>query len=431
MASEIKVPSVGESVTEVTIGKWLKHEGEAVAKDEVVLSLETDKVNVEVTAPEAGVLRGVKKAEGDTATIGEVVATVEAGAAAAAGAAAQGKGAGAPEAKSAPGKGPAASAPAGSGNPAPAGAAAPTAPAQGGGQGTGYVMPAAERMMATDKVPADQVRGTGPGGRVLKEDVQRAKAAGGEAPSASASAPAPTAGAGAPQGLEQVVRMTALRRKVAERLVSAQQTAAILTTFNEVDMTQVMALRRAHQDAFVARYGIKLGFMSFFVKAAVDALRAFPDINAQIRGTDIVYKNYYDVGVAVGSDKGLVVPVVRRAELLSFAELEQTIAAYGKKARDGKLTLDEMTGGTFTISNGGVYGSMMSTPILNPPQSGILGMHGIMERPVGVDGKIELRPMMYIALSYDHRIVDGKGAVGFLKRIKQCIEAPERMLLEI
>ena len=225
--------------------------------------------------------------------------------------------------------------------------------------------------------------------------------------------------------------MSGLRRRIAERLVQAQQTAAILTTFNEVDMTAVMALRRAHQESFVARYGIKLGFMSFFVKAAVDALRAYPEINAEIRGTDVVYRRYYDVGVAVGGDKGLVVPVVRRAELLSFAEIEQTISAYGVKAKAGKLTLDEMTGGTFTISNGGVYGSMMSTPILNPPQSGILGMHSIIDRPVGVDGKIELRPMMYLALSYDHRIVDGKGAVSFLKRIKSCIEAPERMLLEI
>ena len=438
MASEIKVPSVGESVSEVTIGKWLKQEGEQVAKDEVVLALETDKVNVEVTSPEAGVLRGIKKAEGDTATIGEVVATVEAG-----------SGAGSP--------------PAAGGTTEAPGQQARTQPAEkptvsktmvsaqdrgsapaakDGSQATGdaqaFVMPAAGRMMATEGVTPDQVQGTGPGGRVLKEDVQRAQGGAGrgaepQASSRPAPAPAP-APSPAPQAtgeLEQVVRMSGLRRRIAERLVQAQQTAAILTTFNEVDMTAVMALRRAHQESFVARYGIKLGFMSFFVKAAVDALRAYPEINAEIRGTDVVYRRYYDVGVAVGGDKGLVVPVVRRAELLSFAEIEQTISAYGVKAKAGKLTLDEMTGGTFTISNGGVYGSMMSTPILNPPQSGILGMHSIIDRPVGVDGKIELRPMMYLALSYDHRIVDGKGAVSFLKRIKSCIEAPERMLLEI
>jgi 2-oxoglutarate dehydrogenase E2 component (dihydrolipoamide succinyltransferase) len=231
--------------------------------------------------------------------------------------------------------------------------------------------------------------------------------------------------------LEKLVPMSALRRRVAERLVSAQQNAAILTTFNEVDMSYVMATRKKYQEAFVGRYGIKLGFMSFFVKAAIDALRAYPEINAEIQGTNILYRNHYDIGVAVGSDKGLFVPVVRRAELLSFSELEQTIADYGKRAQAGKLTLDEMTGGTFTISNGGVYGSLMSTPILNPPQSGILGMHSIVDRPVGIGGQIVLRPMMYIALSYDHRIVDGKGAVSFLKRVKECIENPERMLLEI
>jgi 2-oxoglutarate dehydrogenase E2 component (dihydrolipoamide succinyltransferase) len=413
MASEIKIPSVGESVSEVTIGKWMRAEGESVKKDEIILALETDKVNVEVPAPEDGVLRGVSKKEGESARIGEVVARVEAG---------QGV---------APAANPAApqDAPAQvseTGKVVPPNPDAPSAAPSGDQR----VMPAAQRMLVTDNVDVKTVTATGPGGRMLKEDVQRAAAG---TPAKTPAAPAASAPKlSADNGeLTKIVPMSALRRRVAERLVSAQQNAAILTTFNEVDMSYVMATRKKFQEQFVARYGIKLGFMSFFIKAAIDALRAFPEINAEIRGTDIVYRNYYDVGVAVGSAKGLFVPVVRRAELLSFSELEQTIADYGKRAQAGKLTLDEMTGGTFTISNGGVYGSLMSTPILNPPQSGILGMHSIVERPVGVAGKIELRPMMYLALSYDHRIVDGKGAVSFLKRVKECIESPERMLLEI
>jgi 2-oxoglutarate dehydrogenase E2 component (dihydrolipoamide succinyltransferase) len=404
MAHEIKIPSVGESVSEVTIGQWLRAEGDAVKKDEIILALETDKVNVEVPAPEDGVLAGVTKKVGETASIGEVVGRIEAGAGKAA----------AP--KQAP-KTPEAAV-----KPAPAPQAQTPARAN-----AGAIMPAAQRALATQQVDPSQVTATGPGGRMLKEDVLRAgqTAQPASAPKAALQVAPPSA------ELEKLVPMSALRRRVAERLVSAQQNAAILTTFNEVDMSYVMATRKKYQEAFVGRYGIKLGFMSFFVKAAIDALRAYPEINAEIQGTNILYRNHYDIGVAVGSDKGLFVPVVRRAELLSFSELEQTIADYGKRAQAGKLTLDEMTGGTFTISNGGVYGSLMSTPILNPPQSGILGMHSIVDRPVGIGGQIVLRPMMYIALSYDHRIVDGKGAVSFLKRVKECIENPERMLLEI
>lgn len=420
MAFDIKIPSVGESVSEVTIGQWLRNEGDAVKKDEIILALETDKVNVEVPAPEDGVLTQVSKKAGETASIGEIVARIEAGEGKAAGSAPEPQ----VEAKNAPDKAVAHDAP--KSTPAPTSAAS--------AQDT-RIMPAAQRALATEGIDARAVQPTGPGGRMLKEDVQRAsqpaaKATPAHTP-ASATAPPKFGAQPADEALQKVVPMTALRKRVAERLVAAQHNAAILTTFNEVDMSYVMATRKKYQDAFVKRYGIKLGFMSFFIKAAIDALRAYPEINAEIQGTNIVYRNYYDVGVAVGSDKGLFVPVIRRAELQSFSELEQTIADYGKRAQVGKLTLDEMTGGTFTISNGGVYGSLMSTPILNPPQSGILGMHSIVDRPVGIDGQVVLRPMMYIALSYDHRIVDGRGAVSFLKRIKECIENPERMLLEI
>ncbi len=420
MASDIKIPSVGESVSEVTIGQWLRNEGDAVKKDEIILALETDKVNVEVPAPEDGVLTGVVKKVGDTATIGEVVGRITAGTGKAQAAADKGA-----SAQAAPARAEA--------KPEPK----PAVAAQAAAADEPRIMPAAQRALATSGMDAAQVKATGPGGRMLKEDVQEAqnKAAGAKSEPAPKPAPAPASAKAShsnhDEGLQKVVPMTALRKRVAERLGAAQQNAAILTTFNEVDMSYVMATRKKYQDAFVKRYGIKLGFMSFFVKAAIDALRAYPEINAEISGTNVIYRNYYDVGVAVGSEKGLFVPVIRRAELQSFSELEQTISDYGKRAQVGKLTLDEMTGGTFTISNGGVYGSLMSTPILNPPQSGILGMHSIVERPVGVDGQIVLRPMMYIALSYDHRIVDGRGAVSFLKRVKECIENPERMLLEI
>lgn len=400
----IKVPPVGESITEVTIGKWLKPEGTYVQQEEPVVLLETDKVNVEVPAPAAGVLKKFLKPQGATANIDEVIGEIDTTAKPSAGA-------------------PAATKPAA---PASAPPSPPTAAAAAASSGDVRVMPSAQRLMAQNNVPAGSVTATGPGGRVLKEDVQRALG------SWASPTPAPVAlGTGGNQELTEVVPMSPIRRRIAERLVQAQQTAAILTTFNEVDMSHVMQVRKAYQERFTKKYGVKLGFMSFFVKAAVDALKAYPEINAEIRGTDIIYKNFYDIGVAVGGERGLFVPVLRRAELMSFAELELSIADFGTRANTGKLKLEELQGGTFTISNGGVYGSLMSTPIINPPQSGILGMHSIQERPVGVDGKIELRPMMYIALSYDHRIVDGRGAVSFLKRIKECVETSERMLLEI
>ena len=418
MSGEIVVPSVGESITEVIIAEWLKPVGAWVDVDEPVVSIDTDKVSAEIPSPIAGFLRRIDKQDGDTAEVGDVIGLVEAGdkpadakpsAAAAAPAAAA-----------------AAAAPAATAAAAPAAAAGPAAAAP-----AAAVMPAAARVLGEAGVSAAGVQGSGKGGRVLKEDAERVVSA--QAASAAVSggqaAKAPAVAAGARD--EEVVPMTSLRRRIAARLVESQQSTATLTTFNEVDMTAIMALRKKHQDAFVAKYGIKLGFMSFFVKAAVDALRLVPEINAEIRGNDIVYKNYCDIGVAIGGGKGLVVPVIRNAERLSFAEIEATIADYGKRAMANKLGLDELTGGTFTVSNGGVYGSLMSTPILNPPQSGILGMHNIVERPVAVNGQVEIRPMMYIALSYDHRIVDGKGSVTFLKRIKECCEAPERMLLEI
>lgn len=421
----IKVPSVGESITEVLIAEILKPVGASVTVDDGVISLETDKVNVDVPAPGTGVITQILKQPGETARVGDVVAYMEVGAAATTTA-------------------PVAAAPV----VAEAKAAAPTQAA------APRVMPAAERVLAQAGIDPKTVAATGPGGRVLKEDALAAagKLSDGQkiplvfaaetAPAATAKpqvaavaqpaakATAPTVAA-RPVGarVTETVAMSPLRKKVAERLVQAQQTAAILTTFNEVDMSAVMELRKKHQDAFTAKYGVKLGFMSFFVKATVEALKAYPLVNAQIRGTDILYQHFYDVGIAVGGGKGLVVPIIRDADQLSFADLEKVMADYGARAKAGTLKLDELQGGTFSISNGGVYGSMMSTPILNPPQSGILGMHNIVDRPVAINGQVVIRPMMYLALSYDHRLVDGKEAVGFLVRIKQCIEAPERMLL--
>jgi 2-oxoglutarate dehydrogenase E2 component (dihydrolipoamide succinyltransferase) len=411
MAVDVTVPSVGESITEVFVGTWLKQPGDAVAKDEPLVEIETDKATLEVPSPVDGVLGEQLVAAGGSANVGDVIARIDA------------EGAGASEGTDAA---PETEKPA-----ADAAATDSEAPAD-----VAKVMPAAERALATSGVKLEDVQATGPGGRVLKEDVERAAEAAKKAPSAGAKAPAPTAptapapaAAGARE--EEVVPMSPLRRKVAQRLVEAQQTAALLTTFNEVDMGAVMALRSAHKDAFEKRYGVRLGFMSFFVKAAIDALREIPQLNAEIRGTDIVYKNYYDVGVAVSTPKGLVVPVLRNAERLSFAEVEGAIADFGKRAQSNKITPEELQGGTFTISNGGVFGSLMSTPIVNPPQSGVLGMHTIQERPVARDGQVVIRPMMYLALSYDHRIVDGREAVTFLKRIKDAVEEPARLLLEI
>ena len=388
MAIELKVPSVGESITEVQIGDWLVGEGGSVEKEGAVVVIETDKVTVELPAPAAGTVTRVLKKKGEKAKVGEVIGYLENGAKAAASA---------PK----PAKSSAAETP----KPPPA---LPTEP---------RVMPSARRVMHEKGLAPDEIRPTGPGGRIVKSDAIAAE---------KRAAPPPAAGARE----EEVVPMTPLRKRIAERLVEAQSTAALLTTFNEIDMSAVNALRKEHQESFQKRYGIKLGFMSFFVKAAVDALKLVPQMNAEVRGDTIVFKNYHDIGVAVGGGKGLVVPVLRDAGHLSFAEVEIAIADLAKRAQESKLALEELSGGTFTISNGGVYGSLLSTPIVNPPQSGILGLHAIQDRPVARDGQVLVRPMMYVAVTYDHRVVDGREAVTFLKRIKECVESPARMLLE-
>ena len=418
--SDVKVPSVGESISEVFIGTWLKQPGDQVEKDEPLVEVETDKATLEVPATDAGVLSEILKQEGDAAEVGEVIARIEVGAQAASGDAAPA--ASETEAEPAePASEPAKAEPA---------KAQPEAPAQPVGE-PAAVMPAAQRLLDEHGLSAGQVPASGPGGRLLKEDVQRFLDAGSAAsapPATPAQAPAaPATGA----RREETVPMSPLRRTIARRLVEAQQTAALLTTFNEVDMSEVMTLRSAYKDAFEKRYGIRLGFMSFFVKAAIDALKTIPQLNAEIRDDAIVYKDYYDIAVAVSTKKGLVTPVVRDAETMSFAEIEGAIADFGQRAQANKLTPDELQGGTFTISNGGVFGSLMSTPIVNPPQSGVLGMHTIQQRPVAIDGRVEIRPMMYLALTYDHRIVDGREAVTFLKRIKDAIERPARMLIEV
>ncbi len=393
MAVDLIVPEAGESIQEVQLSQWLKQAGQWVDKDEPVVEIETDKVTFELPAPEAGILAEILKGDGETAAVGEVIGRLK------------------------PGDQPAATEPGPEAKEAEP-AAEPSRPAA--------VMPAARRLAEQQGVAPEAVGGTGPGGRVLKEDVQRHLAR----PEPAAPPPTEPAPAEAARPTEHVP-MTPMRRRIAARLVEAQQTAAMLTTFNEVDMSAVMALRKQHQEAFTARHGVKLGFMSFFVKAVVDALKQFPELNAQIDGTDIVYHNYFDIGIAVSGKKGLAVPVIRNAERLSFAEIEKVIGDFGQRARDNKLELEELQGGTFTITNGGVFGSLLSTPILNPPQSGILGMHGINDRPVAVDGQVVIRPMMYLALTYDHRIVDGREAVTFLRRIKEAVEAPVRMLIEV
>ncbi len=418
--SDVKVPSVGESISEVFIGTWLKQPGDQVEKDEPLVEVETDKATLEVPATDAGVLSEILKQEGDAAEVGEVIARIEVGAQAAAGDAAPASS----ETEAEPAE------PASEPAKAEPTKAQPEAPTQPAGE-PAAVMPAAQRLLDEHGLSAGQVPASGPGGRLLKEDVQRFLDAGSAAsapPATPAQAPAaPATGA----RREETVPMSPLRRTIARRLVEAQQTAALLTTFNEVDMSEVMTLRSAYKDAFEKRYGIRLGFMSFFVKAAIDALKTIPQLNAEIRDDAIVYKDYYDIAVAVSTKKGLVTPVVRDAETMSFAEIEGAIADFGQRAQANKLTPDELQGGTFTISNGGVFGSLMSTPIVNPPQSGVLGMHTIQQRPVAIDGRVEIRPMMYLALTYDHRIVDGREAVTFLKRIKDAIERPARMLIEV
>ncbi len=407
MPVELKVPSVGESITEVQLGDWLKKPGELARADEGLVVIETDKVTVELPAPGAGAVVKTLKRKGDKALVGEVIGYFEVGA------------------QPAP--------PPVKGGAAPAAPASAPAPAPTATKGEKVVMPAAARELAQRGLSAAEVAASGPGGRLLKEDVQRhapAKAAA-AAPAAPAAAAAPAPARPAGSRSEEIVPMTPMRKRIAERLVQAQSTAAILTTFNEIDMSEVMALRKAHQERFVERHKTKLGFMSFFVKAAIEALKEIPQVNAEVRGTDIVYRHFYDIGIAVGGGKGLVVPILRNAETMGFADIERAIGELGKKAQDNKLTIDELTGGTFTISNGGIYGSLLSTPILNPPQSGILGLHAIQERPVALNGQVVIRPMMYVALSYDHRIVDGREAVTFLKRIKELVENPTRLLLEV
>jgi 2-oxoglutarate dehydrogenase E2 component (dihydrolipoamide succinyltransferase) len=409
--ADILTPTLGESVTEATVARWAKKPGEPVKKDEVLVELETDKVSLEVSAPSDGVLQDVAAGEGDTVTPGQVLGRVAEGAVAAA----------------APAKAPAAAAAAAAPAaetktaPAPPPVATPAAP----------LSPSAQRIVTEAGLEAAGIAGTGRDGRVTKGDALAALEARAVQPAPAAPRPPATIEARPVGEREERVRMTRLRQTIARRLKEAQNTAAMLTTFNEVDMSAVMALRNQYKDAFEKRHGVKLGFMGFFVKACLAALKEIPAVNAEIDGTDLVYKNHYDIGVAVGTEKGLVVPVVRDADQLSLAGVEKTIGDLGKKARDGALALEDLQGGTFTISNGGVYGSLLSTPILNAPQSGILGMHKIQDRPVVVNGQVVVRPMMYLALSYDHRIVDGKEAVTFLVRVKEAVEDPERLLLEV
>ena len=409
MAIEIRVPTLGESISEATVGKWFKKAGETVRADEPLVELETDKVTLEVNAPGAGVLSEITAETGQTVAIGALLGQLSGGAT------------------------------------APAAAPAPAAAAKAAPKTAMPPAPSAAKIAAEDRIDLSSVAGSGKRGQVLKGDVLAAAAAANGSPPVVAPAPAPApvpAPALAPlpvarpttpddSAREERVRMTKLRQTIARRLKDAQNTAAMLTTFNEVDMSEVMALRARYKDAFEKKHGAKLGFMGFFVKACVQALKEIPSVNAEIDGADLVYKNYCHIGIAVGTDKGLIVPVVRDADKLSIAEIEKTISDLGKRARDGQLKLEELQGGTFTITNGGIYGSLMSTPILNAPQSGILGMHKIRERPVALGGKVEIRPMMYLALSYDHRIVDGREAVTFLVRVKEALEDPARLVLDL
>lgn len=423
MKKEIKVPAVGESISEGTIAQWTKKSGEFVKRDEVLLVLETDKASVEVVAEADGVLT-TKAKPGDVVKIGSVIGEIDTDAKPTAGATA------------APAAAPSPAAP----------TAAPAAPAPSSAATAATLSPAVRRIVAEQQLRPETITGTGKGGRLTKADVLGLTAGAGSISSGIGATTTPTftpppsspvpsvprSVPGAATG-DEIVRepMTTIRRRIAERLVEAQSTAAILTTFNEIDMSQLMALRAKYKESFEKKHGVGLGFMGFFVKAVIEALKAFPRVNAFIDGNDIVYHRYYNVGVAVGTEKGLMVPVLKHAEHLSLAEIELSIKNYAQKARQGKISVDDLNGGTFTISNGGVYGSLLSTPILNPPQSGILGMHKIEQRPIALDGQVVIRPMMYVALSYDHRIVDGAESVSFLVRVKECIEDPSRLLLEI
>lgn len=435
MALELRVPSVGESVTEAEIGEWLKQEGDAIGKDENVVVIETDKATVEIVAPTAGRLTQILKPRGTRVTVGEVVGYMEAGAAGATSA---------PPATPAPRE----TAPPAAPKP-PAAASVPPGAPPPAASAEPRVMPAAARLMVEHDVPASAVKATGPGGRVLKEDVERATRAQSAQPAPASSSPPVSPGAPAvpaepapvkpapdagPAGLlereEEVVPMSLLRRKIAQRLVQANRDSALLTTFNEIDMSEVIALRKQFQEAFQKRHQVKLGFMAFFVRASIEALREVPELNAEIRGTDIVYRNYHDIGIAIGGGRGLVVPVLRDAGQMSFAQIEVAIADFAERSKNNTLRPEDLVGGTFTITNGGIYGSLLSTPIVNFPQSGVLGMHAIQDRPVAVNGQVVIRPMMYVALTYDHRVVDGREAVTCLRRIKEFIEQPARLLIE-
>ncbi len=410
---DVKVPELGDSIQEVQIATWLKQVGDWVDRDEEIVELESEKASQNFPAPEAGVITSIAVAEGEFAKIGDVLCVVDTKAA----------------------------------KPATVGAAAPASgsTASAGGNQESFVMPAAERMLHEYKIDADAIKATGPGGRLTKEDVltyvqEKGLQPGGQAKAQPAPAPKPTTpvddfnAAMDELGFsreEKSKPMSMIRRTIAKRLVEAQQTAALLTTFNEIDMQPVMELRSKYKEPFLKKHGVKLGFMSFFAKAAVEALKRFPAINTEIRGNDVITRNYHDIGIAIGGGKGLVVPVLRNVERVSFADIERRIGHYAALAKDNKITPADLTGGTFTISNGGVYGSLLSTPIVNPPQSGILGLHSIQERPVAIEGQVVIRPMMYVALTYDHRVVDGREAVGFLKTIKEVLEEPARLFLEV
>lgn len=422
---EVKVPEVGESITEVQVGQWLKSEGDWVAAGEDLVEIETEKASVQVPSPEAGFLRGIRVKAEEFANVGDLLAEIEPAAKPGGTDSAPATPTAAPPTHSTTAATPAVSAP-------------PVSPAGGAsasGVVGGHVMPAAERLMAERGLRPDQVPGSGPGGRVLKEDVMAAAQRQQSPAGLTAASPTITSGTlvtgGGAQRGEEIKPMSMIRRTIAARLVEAQQTAALLTTFNEVDMSPVMELRKKYRDLFAEKHGVKLGFMSFFAKACVEALRRFPAVNAEIRGHHVVYRHYYDIGIAIGGGKGLVVPILRNVESMSFADIERAIGEYGRAASENRISPQDLEGGTFTISNGGVYGSLLSTPIVNPPQSGILGLHAIQDRPIAVNGQVVIRPMMYLALTYDHRIVDGREAVTFLRTIKETIEDPARLFLEV
>jgi 2-oxoglutarate dehydrogenase E2 component (dihydrolipoamide succinyltransferase) len=430
MTLELKVPESGESISEVEVGRWHKAEGDRVEHDEVLVELETDKATFELPSPASGTLERILKHAGEAAAIGEVIGVI--------------KEDGAPQAKQPKaGAGPddaigrerlrpeKETVPPRAQQPAPDAASREHTSSRAPEmdiESQPHVMPAAHRLLSENDLSPSDVRGTGPGGRVLKEDVLHHLEERAAAKLPQNAEPHPPA---REPREEKVVRMTLIRRRIAKRLVDAQQRAALLTTFNEIDMSGVLALRRDYRDKFEAAHAARLGFVSFFVKSTVDALKRYPALNAEVRDEDIVYRNYYDIGIAVATDRGLVVPVLRDADALSFAEIEQNVADFAHRARENKLHVRELEGGTFTVSNGGVYGSLLSTPIVNPPQSGILGLHAIQDRPIALDGVVVIRPMMYVALTYDHRIVDGREAVFFLKRIRECIEEPARLILEM